>query len=229
MAQERPITPEKQLLKLIEDPKEKGAAVKARAIRYRGLSLLSLGAWLGRFHFSKNKMRSVLDLRSLRRMDISAINSALFLLTVILAFYFIYNFSRSMVDMRKPWDYKLTASGVQGQGADSFEDVSLLKKAESFYLEKVRERNIFKIGAKNVTGQIDAAVKEASSKAIEATQNLKLVGISWSGDPDAMIEDTKGLRTFFVKRGQMVGEVKVEAILKDKVILSYKGEEVELR
>lgn len=229
MAQERSITPEKQLLKLIEEPKDKGAAVKARAIKYRGLSLFSLGAWLGRFHFSKNKIRGVFDLKSLRRLDISAVNSALFLLVFILTFYFIYNLSVSVVNMRKPWDYKLKSDGVQGQGGESFEDASLLKKSESFYLEKVRERDIFKIGAKNIAGQLDTAVKEASSKAIEATQHLKLVGISWSGDPDAMIEDTKGLRTFFVKRGQMVGDVKIEAILKDKVILSYKGEEVELR
>ena len=46
---------------------------------------------------------------------------------------------------------------------------------------------------------------------------------------DAMIEDTQALRTFFVKRGQMLGQVKVEAIFKDKIILSCDGEEAELR
>ena len=44
-----------------------------------------------------------------------------------------------------------------------------------------------------------------------------------------MIEDKQSVKTFFVKRGQMIGPVKVEAIFKDKVVLSYEGEEIELR
>ena len=71
--------------------------------------------------------------------------------------------------------------------------------------------------------------KTPSSKVADATQDLKLVGISWSNDPIAMIEDSKALRTFFVTRGQMIGEVRVQAIFKDKVVLSYGGEEIELR
>jgi type II secretory pathway component PulC len=64
---------------------------------------------------------------------------------------------------------------------------------------------------------------------MEMTQNLKLVGISWSNDPDAMIEDTKTTRTFFVKRGQMISEVKVKDIARDKVVLTYDGEDIDLR
>ena len=59
--------------------------------------------------------------------------------------------------------------------------------------------------------------------------HLKLVGISWSNNPDAMVEDTKALKTFFIKRGDMIGKFRVEAIFKDKIILSFEGEEVELR
>jgi hypothetical protein len=45
-----------------------------------------------------------------------------------------------------------------------------------------------------------------------------------------MIEDTKTQRTLFLKKGQRIdNEIKVEAIFKDKVILSYKGEEIELK
>ena len=32
-----------------------------------------------------------------------------------------------------------------------------------------------------------------------------------------------------VKRGEMIGEVKVQAIFKDKVVLTFGGEEVELK
>jgi hypothetical protein len=55
------------------------------------------------------------------------------------------------------------------------------------------------------------------------------VGISWSDDPDVMIEDTKTQRTFFLKKGQMIDDIKLEAVFKDKVILNYLGEEIELK
>jgi type II secretory pathway component PulC len=112
----------------------------------------------------------------------------------------------------------------------SFRENSVLKKVVSYYLEKVRERDIFKIGGKRTAASIESKeVKTPTSRIIEATENLKLVGISWSSDPDAMIEDAKAVRTFFVKVGQMIGEVKVQAIFKDRVILRYSGEEIDLR
>jgi hypothetical protein len=108
-----------------------------------------------------------------------------------------------------------------------FEDVPALIQTASYYIDKVGQRDIFKIGLKKSTE--DTAKAAPISAAKEMTQHLKLVGISWSNDPDAMVEDSKALRTFFVKRGHKIGGVKVEAIFKDKLILSYEGEEVELR
>jgi hypothetical protein len=230
MAQERFVTPEKQLLKLIEDPKKESAGVNSRAIRYRRNSLFSFSAWLSRAYFFKNKLSGGFDHKDFRKLDVKAINNILFLSIIILAAYFIFSFSVSMVDMKKSWDSKFKISDSSSQSEGSVEKVSFLKKAESYYLEKVRQRDIFRIGAKNIVGNAEAVMKDTSSKAIDATKHLRLVGISWSSDPDAMVEDTIAVRTFFVKRGQTLGaDIRVEAILKDKVILSYKGEEVELR
>ena len=45
-----------------------------------------------------------------------------------------------------------------------------------------------------------------------------------------IIEDKAIQKTYFVKRGQTVGNnVKVEAVFKDKVVLSFDGQEFELR
>jgi hypothetical protein len=228
MAQERFITPEKQLLKLIEDHKKDGAST--RAIKYKRNSLFSFSAWLGRISFFRNKLSGSIDRRDLRKLDVKAINGLLFFSIVILAAYFIFSFSVSMVNMKKSWDSKFKVASSGNQSEDNSEKGSFLKKSESAYLEKAGQRDIFKIGAKNVVSNAETVLKEASTNAIEETKHLKLVGISWSSDPDAMVEDTKAVRTFFVKRGQTLGpDIKVEAILKDKVIISYKGEEVELR
>ena len=74
-----------------------------------------------------------------------------------------------------------------------------MKKIE-YYLDKVRSRDIFKMGS---TARLEVADTGPSSKAVEAIQNLRLVGISWSDDPDAMVEDIKTVKTFFVKKGQI--------------------------
>ena len=70
---------------------------------------------------------------------------------------------------------------------------------------------------------VQTEMKVTSSRILDATESLKLVGISWSDNPDAIIEDTKDTKTFFVKIGQKIGDVKVQAIFKDKVVLSYQG------
>ena len=58
---------------------------------------------------------------------------------------------------------------------------------------------------------------------------MKLVGIAWSDNPDAMIEDTKVKKTYFVKQGDIINGVRIERIFRDKVVLTYKGEKIELK
>jgi type II secretory pathway component PulC len=107
-----------------------------------------------------------------------------------------------------------------------FLEGSILKKSGSYYVEKVAQRDIFNIEQKRTAS---ASTRKSTGEIQEAVKNLKLVGISWSENPDAMIEDSRAMRTFFVKRGQMLGEFKVKAIYKDKVILEYNNEEIELK
>ncbi len=61
-------------------------------------------------------------------------------------------------------------------------------------------------------------------------QDLKLVGISWSDVPDALIEDMVTHTTFFLKKGQSIeGGILVKDIYKDKVIVESHGRQVELQ
>jgi hypothetical protein len=140
----------------------------------------------------------------------------------VLAVYFITNLLFSTLHSKDALNLELA---TDKNTKPLVSQVSSLLKAGTYYLEKARERNIFKIGMKGT----DSKSKAPSVRITEATQNLKLVGISWSDDPDVMIEDTKTGRTFFLKKGQMVDDIKLVAVFKDKVILSYLGEEVELK
>ena len=227
MAQERPLTPEKQLLRLIEDKNSNAPGIqRLEAIKHHSLSLFSFGAWLGRLSFLKEVFKKWFHGIRPHHLDIKLINKLLGLFIFVLAVYFISNLFSSLINLKKtPY---LEFKPQEGTSFTGTQELSFLKKAASYYFEKVRERDIFKMGAKKPTTAATSP-KGPSSRIIEATQHLKLVGISWSNDPDAMIEDTKALRTFFVKRGQMMGEVKVQAIFKDKVVLGFGGEEIELR
>ncbi|MFH1269743.1 MAG: hypothetical protein ABIH75_01615 [Candidatus Omnitrophota bacterium] len=226
MPESKPITPEKQLLRLIEDNKEAapGKKIEAKAIRHFSLSLFSFGGWLGRFSFFKNKLKEGWGGQErLSLVDIGVINNSLILCIFIFTAYFVFNFSFSLRDLNKLPGLDLKPQGAAG--SSGLTEAPGLRQSVSYYLDKVINRDIFKMGPKNPL----IAKGGPSEKAIEATQHLKLVGISWSNNPDAMIEDSKAMRTFFLKRGQMIGDVKVEAIFKDKVILNYSGEDIELK
>jgi len=217
-------TPEKQLLKLIEEPK--AGVLRREIIKRKGFSLFSFGALRGRIAFFKDLFRGGVKFQGFPAIEFSLINRVLGVSTVVLFGYFILTFTNSSSLMSKIPDFNevKTDKGVTSAG---FIDSSLVKSL-SYYLETTRQRNIF--GPVKKIVEEDGTTKAGPSSAIvQATESLSLVGISWSNDPDVMIEDKKSQKTYFVKRGQAVGTVKVEAIYKDKVILSYQGEEIELK
>ena len=222
MAQERSLTPEKQLLKIIETSKMNSVGMHAQTSRRHSMSWLNFGAWLGRISFLNVSFEKWSQGFSLEQLDVKVTNRALGFLVALLSLYFLGSLVISLVNLSKAPRLESNTPAVKIE--TSFPEPTGLKKAASYYLDKVRERDIFTMGLKKVV--IDTT---PTSKSMELASTLKLVGISWSNDPDAMIEDTKGLKTFFVKRGEMVGEARVQAIFKDKVVLSLGNEEFELK
>jgi hypothetical protein len=157
---------------------------------------------------------------SRNQLNLKLVNALLLACVVVLAVRFGYVIDGAYKKMHAI-DFRLTAD-VSGE----LREKSVLKKLD-YYLDKVKKRDIFRMGAE---ARPENALEAApSSKVAEATQNLRLVGISWSDDPDAMVEDTKTLKTFFVKKGQSIGDVKVENITREKVILRLDRELIELR
>ena len=93
----------------------------------------------------------------------------------------------------------------------------------------MRRRDIFSFVSEEKRKVAKKESKLFATEIAAVLKRYKLVGISWSDDPDAMIEDTKVKKTFFVKIGNIMDKVKVQAILKDKVVLEYRGEKIELK
>jgi len=166
MAQERYVTPEKQLLRLIEDPKAKFPETKTFRAKYRGLSLFSPASWMGRLSFFKESLKRSFKLGRIRQLDIKAINRILGFCIFILICYSVVNFYISINSLKRSKDL---GRGIKKQ-AEIIPESSILKRTASYYLEKVRERGIFQMASSKAreAGDTEIESKPPSSKIMEA-------------------------------------------------------------
>ncbi len=109
--------------------------------------------------------------------------------------------------------------------------IASLLQSENYYLNKVRARNLFGFAdePEEEMAPFKKQPKQEETELEKMVKSFKLVGISWSNDPDAIIEDEKAKKTYFVKTGHKINEISVQAIYRDRVILHYRSQEVELR
>lgn len=96
----------------------------------------------------------------------------------------------------------------------------------SSYQEVVGKRELFK----PLRTETPAAKtpKPATDSGYDKLKDLSLIGIVAGEKPQAIIEDRKIQKTYFLNKGQTVNQLTVEDILKDRVILDFEGEKLEL-
>ena len=227
MAENESLTPEKQLLKLIENPKQ--ASVRAENAKREGKKWFSFSAFKGRLDFWKNfsvKKNASSGKFSKGSFSVERINFILRVLLVAVAIYAIYNTWGMFMGIKKASQLILkTPSGAsteQSEPAASFQTIN-------YYLEKIKGRNIFSsVKAEEKPKKVEKAAPLAPGEK-SPIQGLSLVGIAWSNNPEAMVEDKETGHTFFVRRGQTIANsFKVVTVFKDRVILNYQDKEYEL-
>ena len=224
MAEDKPSTPEQQLLKLIEEKGQSGKGPAAPPAAKGSLKKLP-GAFLGRLSFIRRSGKKRSTAGHPVSVDIADVNKILYAAVGCLFVYVVFDAVASAAHLRQPPNF---VPPKDMKVAFTKDTIAPLQET-SYYLQKVSSRDIFREGKKEAAPEVKPA-ENAVVEPSEAIKNLALVGISWSANPDAIIEDKAHQRTFFVKRGQMVGEdVKVEAIFKDHVVVTYEDHEYELR
>lgn len=222
-------TPEKRLLELIESPNNHALReVKKKRSR---VGFLSLSVFKGRFSFLKEGINKSLKGKTL--VDIRGINIILTICVLSLMLYLGMSWLDSTDKLNKISN--LSSEIAAQEKVKPFLSVSLLKDS-SYYLQKVGPRNIFELAPEAISKDIkeEASVEEEvvtpKDELLELIKDLVLVGVSWSDDPVAMIENTDAKITYFLRKGEELKEgVKIRQIFMDRVILEYKGEEVELK
>jgi hypothetical protein len=226
---ERPSTPEKQLLSLIEDPK--AAAATQGKIKRRTFNLFSLDALRARISFLGEKFKAALTPKKFS-LELKGVNRILSAAIVLLAAALVLTVTRSIEKLNRIPDFGL---GTARPASEPLSTEDSIKKLMS-YLDKVRARDIFRFGGvikiqpQELVEEVQEPVAAAPSPAEELLNSLRLVGIGWTEEPDVMIENTSTKKVYFLKRGDWIdGRIQVNAIFEDRVIVSFDGKEAELR
>jgi len=210
-------TPEEQLLKLIE----KGDEAETTKFGWRRKQFFNFGNLKGLWRFlTKSISRAVAKLsKGIREPNLKALNKIFFILSMILLGCSIVGFVFGRPNIKEVYEKSQLIEWKQ-----SGKDVVSEARPFLHYLEMVNRRNIFSPIVLKETKKTE--VKK--EKLQEMVSELSLVGISWGKEPVAMIEDSVGKKTYFLKKGMRINKFKIEDILKDRVILSFDGEKIEL-
>jgi hypothetical protein len=217
------LTPEKQLLKLIEEPQSAAALGHAARPKDAKAHRLIKGDVNLRVFWGK-----VLSLGT-APWDIKRVNSFLvFWVIVAGGFVVVHSLILSRRLAHVP-DFSMSAVPVNSSKSRVIEMSVEVMKAQ---IDKISARDIFRLGRGPVAEDKGSSQKdEAADKAVEEAilNRYRLVGISWSDNPDVMLEDKTAQKTFFLKRNQILDGVLLTEIYRDRVVLKFKGSEVELR
>ena len=204
---EKKATPEEKLLRLIESP---GKDIKdARPIR-RGFRFNL--SWIKKVKLPKVSLTPSL-------FNLKTINRILAVLFLVITIYLIFDFVKGRPNLNQ-----IYASGALGRRQDIKTSSGSQMANLSEYLTQINKRDIFHF----VPLKEEESVPTAKEAMISLVSNLKVVGIIWSKNPQAMIEDKQENKTLLLNQGDTIGQLKIKQILRDRVILVYEDQEMEL-
>jgi type II secretory pathway component PulC len=209
-----PLTPEEKLLRIIESPAQSPRPMPPRRMvqDFR----FSLNIWNAKF---KEKCWP----RIQEALTLKTANFFLVIFSVFATIFLVFDFS-----MGAPRASALAALELQAKKADIGDMTFEAMEPVSVYIQEITQRNIFSLPEppKPIPAQ---PVAQAAPLAVNPAQGLKVVGIIWSDYPQAIIEDSTEGKTHLLSRGSKLKNGRVKEILKDRVILSYDGQDIELR
>ena len=214
---------DEKLLKLIE------GSVAAKQQRRFGMAIPSAaGLKINKFSFKKPDFKQLLKFR----FDLSALNKITFGAAAVLTLVFFYNLISGSKKVNADLFFASSRLKDVVPAESQTDKKGFLSAAE--YLSGIERRNIFLAPGQKPAEEIKA--KEMQTVKIEEMlKDLKLVGIIWSDNPEAIIESALDGRTSLVKKGDSAGssKAKVKEVTRNSVVLEIESEgqkqEYELR
>ncbi|MBM3250215.1 MAG: hypothetical protein FJZ09_05140 [Candidatus Omnitrophica bacterium] len=197
------VSPEEKLLRLIRGQKKPAATVSASG----STAKVDKGQPTGFVPpFSLKKFPNVSGPKKLIPLALGA--SCIYLaLSLIWPFF----------GLKRPLLPKITPKKITDEKISIKEEI----RPFEYYLEVTGGRQLFTSPAQEAQAPIGQA-------AADLIKDISLVGIIAGDNPQAIIEDKKAQKTYYVTKGQSFGEFQVEDIKEGKIILNYRGTRFEL-
>ncbi len=240
-------TAEQKLLKLIEktDAQEQATSAPAAApvntevmrvydsVRGVGQTGIALPPLVSDFIRALKNMSSGDKLS--QGFGLREINMVLTLGLVMAVIFFSFDFSRGIGRMEEEnalslhQDDATLREMIQDMG-----DILPVFQGIQEYAGIVARRNIFQPFERKVVPVEGKTAEEelGISRVSEQIKDFKLVGISWLDSPEsasALVENTISGVTYFLRQGERVNEVTIQEIYAESIIVSYQGEEMEMK
>lgn len=226
------ISPEERLFRVIKEEKNIFSSNKELKEKKLDIFLCKAKDFLSRIKFQRNRDERELAgfdkiFGELQKIDIEFVNKALSILAVLVTVFTVY-----YVVVKRPSIAKITANFSKKKYSmkEKEEELNRTIKPLELYLSEVKKRNIFKFVENIVELPVVSKAEEDKQTFKDMIGELFLKGISWSEQPKVMIENKTDGKAYFLQEGQQIGVsgIYVKRILKDKVTLLYKNEELEL-
>ena len=168
--------------------------------------------------------QSVLNKQSLLSV-LKTVNQFLMIGLIVAVVFLAYEFFRGVAVLNN--QIHISVDQRKSNKVMGVETVIPVFQNVSYYFSGVTRRNIFQpIESEKARAVVST---DKTSKLAQSTQNLKLVGISWLSSIDsasAMIEDTDKKVTYFLQKGEKIGDITVKTIYADSAVLGYGNEEI---
>lgn len=206
------VSPEEKLLKLIRGQKKEDAAIGKKSPVVAVLADIDL----------KPNLRSGAFTSSKQLLSLSSVTKVIWVVFAISCVYLIGSFIYPLFGLKE-----IKFSGLpEDEVAMPQVELKQGQKPYEFYLEGIRGRQIFTSASTQNQQQLTKDLPgEVNSDLIK---DITLVGIISGENPQAVIEDKKTQKTYYVTKGQFIGEFEVKDIQKGKIILNYKDQKYEL-
>ena len=195
------ITPEEKLLHLIRGSNKKASKPEPKSER----------------KVSQSKEAKIV-FTGAKSLNFALINKLILLAVFIALLLFLFDLYFGAPEISRP----LATSKAKPKSI-SLEEKEI--KSISYYQQEISKRNLFKAGASKPKSK---KVIPAGPTFRDLVKNLHLLGIVSGDNPQVIIEDRKLNKTYFLYTGDYLGDIKVEEIHSDSVLLEYKGEKVSL-
>ncbi len=151
---------------------------------------------------------------------LKAFNKYAVIILAVIAFYIFFDIILVSPSRKAAYTiFRVSLPGAVTLPAPS--QMPIETKNYSHYSNQIAGKKIF-----SASPFIQTETQSGPGSGEALTDNLGLVGIIPGADPQAIIEDKKAQKTYYLIKGQSVNDIILEDINENKVTLDYKGKKM---